>query len=44
MLLFVLPFTLVDDLGIKMVPLMTLISILYMGEESSNHCELTTRD
>lgn len=31
MLLFVLPFTLVDALGIKMVPLMTFIAIIYMG-------------
>lgn len=32
MLLFVLPFTLVDALGAKMVPLMTLIAIIYMGK------------
>jgi putative membrane protein len=33
MLLFVLPFTLVDILGIKMVPLMFLIALTYMGIE-----------
>jgi len=31
MLLFVLPFTLVDGLGIKMVPLMFFIALIYMG-------------
>ena len=30
-LLFILPFTLVDVLGVKMVPLMFLISIIYLG-------------
>lgn len=30
-LLFILPFTLVDMLGVKMVPLMFLISIIYLG-------------
>ena len=30
-LLFVLPFTLVDALGAKMVPLMTLIAFIYIG-------------
>ena len=33
MLLFVLPFTLVDGMGIKMVPLMFFIALIYMGEQ-----------
>lgn len=34
MLLFILPFTLVDTLKAKMVPLMLFIALIYMGEES----------
>jgi putative membrane protein len=33
MLLFILPFTLVDILGLKMVPLMFFIALIYMGIE-----------
>jgi len=33
MLLFVLPFTLVDILGLKMIPLMFFIALIYMGIE-----------